>query len=419
MSKSQWRLSALAVVAIVASACSGSTTSSAPSAAASAAAPSTAASAEASAAAPSASSAFDAQWADLIAKAKTEGEVVVVTGPEGVQDDGDWLQAFGDQYGIKTTIVGGATADTTARISAERAQGVYSVDVSTQGGTGTQNFLDAGFFDKLDPLLINPEVTDRSTGFAVDHPVYTADDAIGICQYVGVQAEPNLISFWYNTDVIPQDVVDSVKSFDDLLDPAKFKDKIVIGDVASNEADRDATSMWQVKGQEWWDKLLDPALGTSVVAYGDERTFADGLAQGKWGIGMFPPGSGSLEDAEKAGLPVKIWQNTLSEGSPRSGIQRDCVMKNAPHPAAAQLLANWMLMKDGQTALNAKTNRVDRASIRDDVPQGKITDDIWTRARDKSSPFIDDVGTDWLNQKKAFNDYITAKYKELNIVPGG
>jgi ABC-type Fe3+ transport system substrate-binding protein len=193
--------------------------------------------------------------------------------------------------------------------------------------------------------------------------------------------------------------------------------KIVLGDVQAGEADRDAVTMWEALGQTWWDRLFNE-MQPAVVPYGDERTYADGLAQGKWAIGMFPPGSGSLQDAEDAGLPVAVWQNTLAEGSPRSGIQRVCPVKNAPHPAAAQLFANWSLMKDGQTALNAYTNRDDRASLRDDVPQGKITDDIWNRARDPNNIFVDDVNDTWLQAKDAFHAYITDVYNRLHIQPG-
>lgn len=358
---------------------------------------------------------FAKQWEELVAAAKAEGELVVVTGPEGVQDDGDWLNAFGEEYGIKVTVVGGATADITARITAERGQGVYSVDIAGLGGTGTRNMLKADFLDELDSLLIHPEVLDRSA-FAIDHPVYTAENTVGICQYVAVQAEPNIISWWYNTEKVTQEEYDSVKSFFDLLD-AKFKGRIVIGDVASSEANRDAVSMWETVGKEWWDRLLGD-MDLTVVAYGDERTYADGLAQGKWAIAMFPPGSGSLEDAEEAGLPVKIWENTMSEGNPRSGIQRLCVFKDRPHPAAAQLFANWSLMKSGQTALNEYTHRVDRASLRDDVPQGNIDDGLWARARDKTKIFIDDVNPEWLAFIAEFETYIKAKYVELGIVPG-
>jgi ABC-type Fe3+ transport system substrate-binding protein len=400
----------IAVTAVIVAACGTAAT---PAPSATTAPPASTGASPSDAASPS-DSAFDKQWADLIAAAKAEGELVVVTGPEGVQDDGDWRK----QYGIKVTITGGATADTTARILAERAQSVFSVDIGNLGGTGTQNFLDAKAFDQLDPLLINPEVTDRSTGFAIDHPVYTAEDAVGICQYIAVQAEPNLISFWYNTEKISQADYDAVKSFNDLLDP-KFKGKIVIGDIASSEANRDAVTLWQVLGKDWYDKLLSTDMATKVVPYGDERTYADGLTQGKWGVGMFPPGSGSLEDAADAGLPVKIWENTLAEGSPRSGIQRICPFKDRPHPNAAQLFANWALMKDGQTALNAFTNRVDRASLRDDVPQGKIKDDIWNRARNKDEIFVDDVNPEWLKAKTDFLAYAKDAYTRLGVTPGG
>jgi ABC-type Fe3+ transport system substrate-binding protein len=405
MTRSRLPLVALAIVAIALSACGGGASPT----------PVPTATAAVTEGPSATEDAFTQQWEDLVAAAQAEGELVIVSGPEGVQDDGDWYQAFEDEYGIDVTIVGGATADITARIEAERAQGVYSVDVASLGGTGTRNMLEDGFLDELDSLLIHPEVLDRSN-FAIDHPVYTQIDAVGICQYVAVQAEPNIISFWYNTEQVSQEEYDSVESFFDLLDP-KFSGRIVIGDVASSEANRDAVSMWEVVGQEWWDGLLTDT-DVTVVAYGDERTYADGVIAGDWSIGLFPPGSGSLEDGAEAGLPVAIWENTMSEGNPRSGIQRICVYKDRPHPAAAQLFANWSLMKSGQTAFNEFTNRVDRASLRDDVPQGNVDDDLWARARDTTKIFIDDVNDEWLGFIEEFDTYIKAKYEELGIVPG-
>jgi iron(III) transport system substrate-binding protein len=358
------------------------------------------------------------QWNDLIAAAKAEGEVVFIGGPEGSQLDGDWYNAFGDEFGIKATITGGPTGETTARILAERAQGVYSIDVASLGGTGTRNFLEAGIFDELDPLIFHPEALDRSTGWAVDHPVYTEEAAVGICQYVAVQAEPNLITFWYNTDKVSLAEFDQVDSWFDLLKP-EWKDRIVIGNVEAGEADRDAATMWDILGQDWWDQLLDPNLGVTVLPYGDERTYADGLIRGEWAIGLFPPGAASLEEAADAQLPVSVWDKTMTEGYLRQGIQRLCVMKDRPHPAGAQLFANWALTKAGQTAFNEYSNRTDRASLRNDVPQGKRDNDTWNRARNQNNPYVDDVNPAFDAARAEFRAYITAKFAELGIVPGG
>src|SRR5262245_15121603 len=73
---------------------------------------------------------FKAQWDALVAAAKAEGALSVVGGPEGSQQDGGWYDAFGKQFGIKVTFGGGNAADVKARVLAERAQGVYTVDIS-------------------------------------------------------------------------------------------------------------------------------------------------------------------------------------------------------------------------------------------------------------------------------------------------
>jgi ABC-type Fe3+ transport system substrate-binding protein len=350
-----------------------------------------------------------------VAAAQKEGEVDIVSGPEGVQMDGPWFAAFEKQYGIKVVITGGATKDITAKIEAERAQGVYSIDIASLGGTGTNNFAKDGFFDKLDPLLINPEVKDRSTGWLVNHPVYTSTDLIGICEYVAVQSEPNMITMYYNTEKVTKAELDSVTSWQDFLKP-EWKGRIVIGDVASGEADRDVGTIWSVLGKSWYDGLFANTPG--VVAYGGERQYADDLINGKFAVGMFPPGSASLDQAQTDGLPVAAWEKTLKEGSPNSGIQRVCPMKNMPHPNAGQLLANWMLMKDGQTALNALTGRKDRCSLRTDVPQGIVDATLWARAHDPKTVFVDDTNAAWTQTLADVKVYLKAKFTELGIVPG-
>jgi iron(III) transport system substrate-binding protein len=358
---------------------------------------------------------FTAQWNDLIAAAKQEGQLNIVGGPEGSQADGGWYDAFGKQFGIKIVFSGGNAADVKARVLAERAQGVYTVDISGQGGTGTQGFVDAKLIQPITPLLINPEVLDRSKNYYVNQPIWS-DPTHQFCQYVALDANVNAAEFYYNTQKVSQAEIDSVKGWKDLLDP-KWKGRIVIGDIASGEASTDRGRLWLILGQSWFDTLLRTQQ-PKVVAYGDERTYADGVARGDFQIALFPPGTASLQAAIKSKLPVANMLRTMAEGVPHTGSQRMCVMDHPAHPNAAKLYANWMLMKDGQTALNAFTQRVDRVALRTDAPKGVLPDDLFARANAKPFIFLDESAPEY---QKALSDsaaFVKAAFTELKIVPG-
>jgi len=358
---------------------------------------------------------FQAEWDALVAAAQQEGELSLVGGPEGAEQDGDFYKAFGDQYGIETVLTGGPTPDVTARMLAERGQGVFTIDIASLGGSGTANFLEADVFEPLEPFIFHPQALDRSTGWRVNYPVWV-DEESTYCQYISYEAEVNIMEFFYNSDKVTQEELDFLQSWDDLLDP-RFKGRIVIGNIAEDEAAQDRTTAFQVLGPEWFEKLLGE-LDVSVVAHGDERTYADGLARGEWDIALFPPGTDSLEEAADAGLPVAQFERTMSEGAPRSGVQRLCVMKDAPNPNAAKLFANWSLTVEGQTAFNEFTHRNGRVALRSDVPQGNIPDDVWAIAQ-APGPFVDENTPEFFTAREASGELARALFKELNIVPGG
>ena len=87
---------------------------------------------------------FEAQWEELIAAAQAEGELSFVSGP-GVEEDTPFFEAFGELFGLEISNFGGATDEVTARVSAERDQGIYDYDIGNLGGSGTDNFLAADF----------------------------------------------------------------------------------------------------------------------------------------------------------------------------------------------------------------------------------------------------------------------------------
>src|ERR1700733_8577870 len=99
--------------------------------------------------------------AALIAAAKAEGGVAVDGPPIDVARQAI-TQGFQAAYGIPVSYVSTGNAQSGARVRAERAAGKYLLDVLVAGiDTPTLTFLPAGWLDRVEPILIAPDVVDK------------------------------------------------------------------------------------------------------------------------------------------------------------------------------------------------------------------------------------------------------------------
>jgi ABC-type Fe3+ transport system substrate-binding protein len=235
------------------------------------------------------------------------------------------------------------------------------------------------------------------------------------CIYYATEAEGNIMAFYYNTDKVTQADLDSLNSWTDLLKP-RWKGKIEIGDIAGGEASQDRNLAWVVLGKSWFDGLF--ANEPKIFPYGSAREHADALVRGDYDVALFPPGDQSLQDAIDQGLPIAQMEKTMSEGSPRAAIQRNCVMKDAPHKAAAELFLNWVFTLDGATVYNETTGRAGRTSIRMDAPIGHIDPVVFAAAHDTKVPYLNEHDPEFLGVDAEVDAYLKAKYDELGLVPG-
>ena len=359
---------------------------------------------------------FDQEWQSLIDAAKDEGAIVFITGATGEVSDEPVFQAFADEFDLEMTSIGGASDLVTSRVLAERTQGLYTVDISaSMGGNGIRPLVEGGAFTPLDPLLVHPDILDRSEGWRLDYVPY-ADEPGTFCTNYAVQAAPNFLDLWYNTDNVSQADLDSIESWDDINDP-RWDGRVGIGDIASGEQSFDRTLAWMNLGEDWFDALLhnDP----TVLPFGSAREHADALARGEFDLGTFPPGGElSLVDARNEGLPVERFPRTMVEGPQASTIERLCVLDQAPHPNAAKLFVNWILTREGQTVFNELTGHEDKASLRTDVPQGNVPDDIWTLAGDTRLPVFHDNTDEFRAAEAESREWLEATFSDLGLSPG-
>ena len=362
-SRSFFAILPLLIVGMLAAACGGDTAEPAPTPTSPAPTPTSAGPAATPTTAPPAAtptpakSAFEIQWEQLLTDAKAEGEVNILMGGAASRLYGKVLDAFAEKYGIKVNALGGSTTTLTDRILAEREAGKFTQDVAMGGGALEARWLPAGALDPIAPLFILPEVVDRSL-WANDQHWYRDLTNEFIFLYSG-NVEIVQGGVWYNTNEVTQEELDSITSIWDFLDP-KWN-----GRIASAIPLPEGSTMGNYYahpdiGEEWVRRYITEA-GVDFVA--DVRLLVDGLARGKYAIGLNTgKASSDLLAMRDLGLPVdqleiRVLERsdptmkerpTLSTGSSGNNL---AVANRGPHPAATQLFVNWYASIEGQTAM--------------------------------------------------------------------
>jgi ABC-type Fe3+ transport system substrate-binding protein len=368
------------------------------------------------AAQPSGDAAFQQQWNDLITQAKGEKELIAVLGPDTVDAEGKIYQRFGDLYGVKVTTVGGNSTDVTNRILAERSQGLYTVDILGLGGGGTIRMLQANTFGPLAQWFIVPDVVDRSKGWRVNYVPWSVDDKDqNRVTFYGLGVNLNLIQIYYNTKNVTKQDLDSLQSWNDFLKP-RWKGKIAIGDISNDEAEGNLTTAWLYLGKGYLEQLL--AQKPTVIAYGDARSYSDGLARGQFDIGLFSGASEqALVTARGQGLPIDELPVQLKEGSVAEITRNIGVIDKPAHPNATKLFVNWYLSKPGQTVYQELNTRPNLVSLRSDVPQGKVPDALWKRATDPSLKIVDDNSEPYRTAKAQSQAWTKTAFQQYGLRP--
>ncbi|HEX6511485.1 MAG TPA: extracellular solute-binding protein, partial [Chloroflexota bacterium] len=150
-------------------------------------------------------------------------------------------------------------------------------------------------------------------------------------------------------------------SWNDLLKP-EYKGKMIALDPTQpGSGGQCGAYLLKTLGADWTKRFyLDQEPGLTL----DDRQMADAVAKGKYPIAV----GERAEDVVKLqqdGFKIKVlnaWPEAPGYISAAFGILG--LFKNPPHPNAAKLFLNWVLMKDGQTAWNSAWKT---AAVRRDV----------------------------------------------------
>jgi len=303
-----------------------------------------------------AAEAWQAEYDELVVKAKKEGEVVVYGGT-GRERRRVRVEPFQKKYGIKVSYVAGRSSQLIEKIRAEHGAGVFEGDVYFGRPPDVRRLKNEGILTPLKPLLFLPEVTDTSKFFKNKHWYTDPEQKYGM---ITAAYQSNVISF--NTKRVN---TDSFESMWDLLKP-KFKGRIVINDPEPGGG-ANGVLVWMYVSQKMGPKFIRRLLTEAEPSFQQDcRQAVDLLAKGVYDISLFC--YSNVRRAKKQGLPVGNLVKAVKEGAilAMGGSNEVMVLKRPPHPNAQKLYVNWWFSKEGQIAFQELDR--DYQSIRNDIP---------------------------------------------------
>jgi ABC-type Fe3+ transport system substrate-binding protein len=317
---------------------------------------------------------FEAEWAELVAAAQEEGELVLNLGGGAGRVFQNHLDAFQEKFELELVVGRGRASEQFDRILAERGNGIFAVDVGHSGATSLNlRLIPAGAIAPLKPLLFEPTVIDESLWLNGRH--YYADiEQELVFLFSGDSADDRLPS-WYNSDEVSEDLLPT--SPFDLFEKPEWKGRLTMMPPTTVGAGGNYFTLYVHPefGPEWVERFIREM---EVFFTEDNRLQIDGLAKGKfWGT-MGGTGAQRPQDLQEQGLPIErgpfVTETETIRGTGSSNSVY--IFNQAPHPNAAKLYVNWLLSKEGQTIYqDDPINPGQAASLRVDIPPGTLDEE--------------------------------------------
>jgi iron(III) transport system substrate-binding protein len=262
-----------------------------------------------------------AAWNSIVAKAKAEGSVTVYTmgAPTGYAA---LAAKFKELYGINVTVNRQVDNVLVAQVNAEESTGKPVADV---------------WVASAKPLILGA-LAHKWVVDAVGPNFYAkrydrTKLLIGKAWIMG----SSLLGIAWNTSAYPQ----GVKDISDFLNPA-FKGKLSIPDPRISPANVD----WYHWAQATYGaNFLTKLAAQNPKVYGSSLTAAQAVASGEI-IGATQAAGSAAVTLKAAGAPIAY--ALPNKGKAWNAANVGMVLKQAPHPNAAQLLANFLVSPAGQ-----------------------------------------------------------------------
>lgn len=289
---------------------------------------------------PTASSPGDREWGDLVAAAKGEGKLVVVTGVgEGYRRVLEVFEAAFPGITTEQTTMRGSLF--TPRAIQEYQAGIYSFDAMVNTfGNSVKELIPAGVIQPVRTVLVRPDVLDDGVwrDGAFDQGFLDTDKK---WVYGGFNSKSR--GLWVNKSMVREG---EITKFEDLLNP-KWKGKIISVDPRSDGGARTiAASLRRKFGDDvirrFWKEQ-------EIVISRDKRLMLESLIKGGHAVAVVGGGAeGLIADFDALGLTKGI-QNLELEHVETAGKSTHGLVyfSRPPHPNAGKLFLNWLLTKEG------------------------------------------------------------------------
>lgn len=266
----------------------------------------------------------DADWDAIVAQAKEEGSVTYYS-TQNLPNLEALEKAFEAAYPeIDMTIVRGLPNDLHPRLETEASTGRGEADVYTTADLRWIDEKDAeGFFTEVTGPNFDSDDYDRDR-FNPDGTAFVSHAAT--------------IGYGWNTELWP----DGLSGYEDLLDPGLSGGKIGVVE-PGGEAQLDWYTYIE---EEFGEEYVEALAAQKPRIYAGGTAIIEALTSGE--IFATPYASPTIRAAIENGapldwdLPEKAWGTLF----------KSVILESSPHPAAAQVLANFMLTEEGQTALS-------------------------------------------------------------------
>jgi iron(III) transport system substrate-binding protein len=271
-------------------------------------------------------------WSDVVAAAEKEGNVTIYSG-QGTDQLDELAAKFQEKYPkIKVEVVRGVETALAPKVEAEARTGKGVADLFV---TTDRNWLEANKANFVAPR-----------GPAFDDPAYNkAENVLANNAFVTNAA---VLTFGWNSERFKGKLSD----YAGLLDPALAGGKIGIPPI------KGATfvDFYQYLEENYGADYLQKLAAQKPRLYPSALPMAEALSSGEISAATFVQ---PQVDEKEAGAPVEWGLADPAWGARFQGT----LQKSGPHPNAAQLLADFMITKDGQAAIARKN-----AAVLPDVP---------------------------------------------------
>jgi iron(III) transport system substrate-binding protein len=294
-------------------------------------------------------------WQQTVDAAKKEGGVTIYSS-QGLDQLNVLATEFQQKYGIHVNVVRGIDGDLQTKVEAEKqtGHGIADMWVNASQSVVQAKAADGSWFVP-------------ATGPDFNVPAYNRAVSYHQGDYFEVGAA--ILTFGWNTQLYPK----GLKDYTDLLDPA-LKGKIgVIKPTAASIVD-----FYLYLEQNYGADFVTKLAAQKPRIYPSSLPMGQALTSGEISAGSFVQ---VQTDAKKTGAPVDSGLAPQSWGARFFGM----LLKTAPHPNAAQLLADFMITPTGQAAVCRLAS-----SVLPNIP-GAITDNSKVRKQDLSALTTDKV----------------------------